>query len=481
MVLPTREQRLIFIVALLVFTVTALFFWRRISGPSDSARVEPGQAAWRQEGLVVTSLGEQPGGLRSGDLVVAVDGRALADWAGSIFRPDEPSPAWRMGQTVAYQVLREGQLQEVQVTLGQYPWIEVIRRYWGVMLFVLVSQLVTTFVFIRQPADRAAQLLFLWSWTLSHTYVWAFGLQVSDLVTATGFWLYSAATPGLWILFWCVSLHFALVFPRRHILIEKYPWTVPSLYIFAYLVFGAYLLAMLPGAANTLEWLGIWSRGGYLIAAVYLFLMVAVIAQSYRSSQDPVVRMKVRWVVFAAFLSGGGGLVWWVLPPLILGRPLISANLLGLLLLPFPLSLAIAILRHQLFDIDVIIRRTLVYSSLTAVLALVYFLSVVLLQSMFRALTGETSQAAVVLSTLAIAALFNPLRGRLQQGIDRRFNRRPYDAGQILAAFSTSLRDEVDLDQLSEHLLSVVQETIQPESVTLWIIGPDSRPTDESS
>jgi hypothetical protein len=140
-----------------------------------------------------------------------------------------------------------------------------------------------------------------------------------------------------------------------------------------------------------------------------------------------------------------------------------------------PISMGIAILRYRLYEIDILINRTLVYGVLTGTLALVYFGGVTVTQAIFRTLTGqvEQPQLAIVVSTLVIAALFNPLRRRIQSLIDRRFYRRKYDAAKTLETFSAKLRDETDLDALSDDLVGVVKETMEPAHVSLWL-RPDT-------
>jgi hypothetical protein len=148
------------------------------------------------------------------------------------------------------------------------------------------------------------------------------------------------------------------------------------------------------------------------------------------------------------------------------GYALTSIGLLGV-----PIFTGVAIARHRLYEIDIVINRTLVYGALTAALVAGYFGGVATLQALFRALTGQEQQPqlAIVVSTLAIAALFNPLRRRIQSFIDRRFYRNKYDARKTLEAFSAKLRDEADLDALRVGLAGVVRETMQPAHVSLWL------------
>ena len=159
---------------------------------------------------------------------------------------------------------------------------------------------------------------------------------------------------------------------------------------------------------------------------------------------------------------------------------MLSMLLMDAFMLFIPLSIGVAVLRARLFDIDVIINRTLVYGSLTAILALVYFGGVTMTQSVLQTLTGqgELPQLAIVASTLVIAALFNPLRRRIQRFIDRRFYRSKYDTRKTLEAFSARLRNETDLEALNADLVGDVRDTIQPAHVSLWL-RPDTDPQRE--
>lgn len=185
-------------------------------------------------------------------------------------------------------------------------------------------------------------------------------------------------------------------------------------------------------------------------------------------------RQQVKWLLTAI---GFAALVFALLAPVavFVDTPAASdAALIGITagMLAIPIGVAIAILRYRLYDINVIINRTLVYGALTVMLVLVYFGGVAGLQYVFRTISGQESQLAVVASTLAIAALFQPLHRRIQNLIDRRFYRRKYDAAKTLEAFSTRLRNQTDLDTLSDDLVTVVGETMQPAHVSLWLREP---------
>jgi len=218
-------------------------------------------------------------------------------------------------------------------------------------------------------------------------------------------------------------------------------------------------------------WLGPLVTGLLLAAVAFQILR-------YRRVSTPVERQQTKWILlgflavivaFPVWFLAFGGLV-----DVPAGQPRLLVSIGGWLgsvslLTALPLSMAVAILRYRLWDIDLIIRRTLVYSTLTALLALTYFGSVIALQGLLRGVIGSESPLVIVLSTLLIAALFIPMRARVQRLIDRRFYRRKYDAARTLAAFGAQARDETDFAKLSDQLQQTVHDTMQPAHVALWL------------
>jgi hypothetical protein len=206
---------------------------------------------------------------------------------------------------------------------------------------------------------------------------------------------------------------------------------------------------------------------------IWVILCVASLLVRFRYAQD-IERQQIKWLIYAASIFA----VSYV--PTFIQSDFSDANNIWNIFWMFgmfaiPAGIAIAILRYRLYDIDIIIRRTLQYTILTGMLVTVYFGIVLLLQGLVENLTGEQSPIVIVISTLAIAALFNPLRHRIQDFIDRRFFRKKYDAEQTLSHFAEVARDEVDMEKLTATLLGVVEESMQPESVSVWLQGPEGR------
>jgi hypothetical protein len=212
------------------------------------------------------------------------------------------------------------------------------------------------------------------------------------------------------------------------------------------------------------------NAGAILASASMVASAVSLIVWMRRAGRAQ--RQQIKWLAYGGALAVGTVFVGGVISVWIgeVGFGLISVGLLGV-----PIFTGVAIARYRLYDIDLIINRTLVYGSLTAMLVVLYFGVIVLLQRVFVVFTGEKSTLAVVASTLLIAAMFNPLRRSIQSFIDRRFYRRKYDARKTLEDFSGKLRDETDLDALNDDLLGVVSETMQPAHVSLWL-RPETAP-----
>ena len=223
----------------------------------------------------------------------------------------------------------------------------------------------------------------------------------------------------------------------------------------------------IPGIQDPEEnWIGSVLLGCYIVLLVAT--LASVVVRYLRSGE--MQRQQIKWLMFATMMA----VVLTVSEDFVAFLP-DSGVPFAVAIALFPVAIAVAVFRYRLYDIDVVINRTLVYGSLTVTLVLVYLGGVVALQYAFRALTGSNSQLAIVASTLMIAAIFTPLRRRVQAFVDRRFYRKKYDAARILEGFGARLRNETDLDTLSSDLVGVTRETVQPAHVSLWLVPREGR------
>jgi hypothetical protein len=288
-----------------------------------------------------------------------------------------------------------------------------------------------------------------------------------------------------WLTFWawipsigCIVLSL-LLFPNGELPSSRWRWLAWLSVLLT--IAGAVWVALSPGVIGNLGFsrnpLGIEGLPrGYKPVQTIMSALVFVAAVSTLGLRllrtRGIERQQIKWPAFVAVVAGVGSVLYDTAISEAIGlRWLEWAGYVVVVaaLVSFPISIGIAIVRYRLYEIDTFINRTLVYALLTAILAAVYFGAVVLLQRVFVALSGQQSTLAVVASTLLIAALFTPLRRRIQSFIDRRFYRRKYDARKTLEAFSAKLRNDSDLDALSDDLVGVVRETMQPAHVSVWL------------
>jgi len=431
-----------------------------------------------------SNLSRLPSALQPGDVLLAVEGRPFSKiLAAALALDSRPPQNWTVGQTVIYTIERYGREMNVGVLLLRLPAASILSSLANNLLMnpaPLLTLLIALFVFVQQPANLSARLLLLFSAAvfssdgISQVVSGTNVIGPAEMFYPGAYWPSQFFNSLIWpLLIAPAFIHLLLSFQIFKAPLQRYPRLI-LLVLYGYMPVLTLLAAGISFGRPLTFW-RIWSRLSFIDFFAVLLAAIAGVIYTLVTTRRSAEATRVRWLAWGTIITSLGTLS---------GNLLISAGLTGgtfligwiatrLLQLGLPISVAIAILRHRLFDIDIIIRRTLVYGILTAALAFSYFVSVVLLQGALRLFTAQTgSELVTVLSTLAIAALFIPLRRGVQNFIDRRFYRGKYNADRTLQAFNESLRYQVDLDQISNQIVTTVESTIHPTHVSLWLVKP---------
>ncbi|HWZ18735.1 MAG TPA: hypothetical protein VNW73_08055 [Ktedonobacteraceae bacterium] len=368
------------------------------------------------------------------------------------------------GASCWYTQLSAGQVEALK-GIGLSPGVYAAYTVALTLASVVLCLVVSTLIFWRRSDDRMALLVALLLVVFGPIYA------TSSIVAVPSPW--RVPNECLYFLALILLMLVFLLFPSGQFVPHWMRW-----------VFLVFLIGLVPTAfvAPAFPPYAPVGQLTFLESLSELATIAIVQIYRYRRVSSPLQRQQTKWVVFGIAASITvvviGSVPLLIFPTLAEPGSLYPVALnafstLGPLFIP--LSFGFAMLHSRLWDIDVLINRTLVYGTLTVILAVIYVGLVIGLQALLRSIISQDNSVAIVISTLAIAALFQPLRHRIQAIIDRRFYRRKYDAAKTLEAFSATLRNEVDLDQLREHLLAVVQETMQPEHVSLWLRKAEQR------
>jgi signal transduction histidine kinase len=440
--------------ALLV--VAGAFLWAKVATPSDGARVPPGTTGFVDGGLRVAPLAPSASPLRGGDVVVSVDGRPMPALAAELFDPRAVRPTRHAGDVVVYGVVRDAARVDVAVRLERYPLAAVARSNWGTIVFAIVYLVVATFVYLRRPATPAARPFFLSACALVAATTWSFGLGVDDLIGGLGFWLYQAGAALGFMLFWSAGLCFALRFPTPLALARR-PWTTWVLFGFPVALLAGHVGLQGLRHDEAIAWLATWHQAVDLHAALALALTLVAFGAQWRAQTTPSARQQVRWVLLAALTVGGVGLTLYLVPPLF-DRAALPPNAIGVIASIFPVAVAIAIVRHNLFDIDRLLSHALVYGGLTAAVVGFY---VALVAGVGELLRSRGDPWLALLATAVVAIAFQPLRARWQRIVDRRLFGERDEPIRLLGRLGERLEAATPPDRVLPTVVQTIAEALR--------------------
>jgi len=424
--------------------------------------------SFQREGFRIHRILEPRNGLQVGDTILRAGGYTVDEWLSGAPR----GPEWRTGGTVTYEILRDGQFEILPVRLAPLS-IEALLLTWAPQLVVAIAFFsVGTFVFWRRPRELPARLLRRFGVSVALQY-WgdAYNFQYSIVALRWPLWIqtiYEHVTYSLSIATICL---FALVFPEPPPIVRRHPTRT------VLLVFG--LHPLLIGCATILAntWsdaLRYSSHASWGAALTQVVVVMIAGTRSYLTAQNPTHRAQLRWIVWTVVIGAAVMVPGYVLPLLITGRPILSHPLVMMGLAVIPVVLAIVILRYRLFEIDVIVRRTLVYGTIVVLLGAMYLVLIQVLTLLFGIVLQRQQDLLVsFVATICLVLLFNPLRSRVQTAIDRLIYR-TIDHETLLSRMSDALAASLVLDDLAELLTQELPGVLQCAWADLLVLDPQA-------
>jgi hypothetical protein len=466
--LKSIHPSLIAVVSALLVLPGLAFLAIRLALPGDASYPMVNFQELVPDGLVVKPLLPDPQGLQNGDVVMASQKRAVNQTNSGSNSPQNTSNS---AYLIEYKVQRGGSILQLDVPPTPLPIARVFRENWSIYVYIIYMELVSLFVFIKRPRLFAAQLFLVVSSALfSSGLVFCLGLGVDALLYP---WLVGLYLLGVVVLFGfmlAAFVHLALIFPKHNPILLRHPRWVKWIYIGVLLPMVLFLAIRGALFAPPMKLLVLLVQGTGFIAVVYVPMILASTVSNYFTGTVPEKR-QLRWLMWGSVIGLVPYLVFQILPSLANLPYQLTNSLVGILWMAVPTSFVIAVLYERVFDIDIIIRRTLVYVPLTAILAGLYSASVTLFQKLFIASTGQKSDVAVVMSTLILASFFTPIKNGLQASVDKHF-KEPKDPLDELKAFSKridSVAEVINTRRTTRRLLDMAISAFQADCGAIYL------------
>lgn len=468
-----REKLQVIAVALLggsFILIMLVFFAARLAAPGDGSQVIIPLSGFIPQGLPVRPIVPASGSLQSSDVVTAIGELNANDLIRDAFTGKWDNGTSLESSSLQYTVLRNGQPTSVSAVIGPFPLMRAIENSLGIYIAMVLLLAIGLFVFFQRPFSTPAQLFFIGS-TLgaTGTIPWALAHQASDLLRGWVFPFELALTTALYFLALGVMLHLFLVFPRRHPILRSHPRLIIWGYLGIWILFALSFLLRLTAATTPAAYFQLATQSANGSVLYFAFILLAIFSNVRYLTDENEIR-QMRWVAWG-MLVGLAGLAISVFLSVMLGLPIQNfLGISGFFVIAIPVSLAIAILQANLFDINLLLNRTLVYVPLTAILAGLFAASITLTQKLFVQFTGAGSDAAVVLTTLLLVAVFTPIKDRLQKFVDRHFKEAP-DPLKELKAYreqTNSVLQVIEPETIARHTLDVTVQAFDAESGAIY-------------